>query len=234
MQIGITVKKKWILCVYIIVLLIFVKQAFNCIYNEWVIMKYNRQDYSMDVSALQILNVFQPYIPHYNNGNIYYREEAYDMAIEEYSTALRKHPPKYKECSIRINLALAMLGLLDEDYDAPDKREDSIALLKEARAVLLEDDCATEVGDGHSETAEKLKEEIDRLLRELEEQSETSTEPEDSNTDTGQEQEAELENNIREQLQGNQSEAYQDREAELQFIEEFEMDFNFDYGDAIW
>ena len=34
--------------------------------------------------------------------------------------------------------------------------EASIETLKEARSVLLEDSCATENGDGHSETAEKF------------------------------------------------------------------------------
>ena len=226
-------KKKWIIAIYILLLLIFFKLTFNFFYNGWVIMKYNMHDYSVDFSALMPFNFFQPYIAHYNNGNIYYQEEDFEAAIKEYSTALTRNPPKYRECSIRINLALAKLGLLEDDYTDPAKRESTIAGLKEARAVLLEDNCATEEGDGHSKTAEKLKEEIDRLLEELQAQPEPGDETQES-TPEQQQAEDELENSIREELQQNQSDAYKEREEEMQFIEDLELDYNFFNDGGIW
>ena len=107
------------------------------------------------------------YIVHYNNGNRYYRQYSYGKAIEQYGKALEQVIPEGKECRIRINLALAMLGLLGPDYAQPEQIENSIMVLEEARWELLAQDCATDAGTGHSEEAEQLKEEIDKMLKQL-------------------------------------------------------------------
>lgn len=229
-------KRKCIIFLFILLLVICCKQSFNYIYNEHVIGKYNNGDYSTDTSTLKVLNCFQPYIAHYNNGNIYYQEENYDKAIEEYNEALGLHPPKDRECSIRINLALAMIKNLGEDYDVPENVDASIEQLKKAKEVLLEEDCATQDGEGHSRTAEKLKEEIEELIRQLEEQANADPEPEDDGEekDDTQSVEDELEENLKQELQQIQSEAYQEREENLQFMDEIYMDYNFDINDTIW
>lgn len=229
-------KKKVIICIYILLSLIFLKQAFNYFYNESVIRKYNNGNYSTDVSALYFLNCFQPYIAHYNNGNIYYQEGNYDKAIEEYYKALELNPPKYKECSIRINIALAMLERLGDDYAKPERVEETIEELNAAIDVLLEDGCATEEDDGHSETAEQLKEEIEDLIEKLQEQSESEPQPDDNNQSQPEQQDEQdsYENNVMEQLQEIQSEAYLEREEGMQSLEEYDMDYNFDYDGSIW
>lgn len=89
---------------------------------------------------------------------------------------MTKHLPEEKECAIRINLALAMIGTMDEDYEAPQHVDTSLEILRRARDILLEKDCATESGDGHSETAEQLKEEIEAWMEQLDQQSETEPE----------------------------------------------------------
>lgn len=229
-------KRKCIAFLVILLLVICCKQMFNYFYNEHVIGKYNNEDYSTDTSALKVFNCFQPYIAHYNNGNIYYQEGNYDKAIEEYNEALALYPPKDRECSIRINLALAMMKKLGEDYDAPENVEASIGQLKEAKEVLLEEDCATQDDDGHSRTAEKLKEEIEELIRQLEEQANADPEPKDDGEekDDTQSVEDELEENLKQELQQIQSEAYQEREENLQFMDEIYMDLNFDIDGTIW
>ena len=228
-------KKKLIICIYILLLLLCCKQTFNVLYNKNMVTKYDTGDDSVNAAPLLFLNCFQPYIAHYNNGNIYYQNGNYEQAIEEYYSALEQSPPKYKECSIRINLALAMLGTLGNEYDSPDNIEDSIETLKEAKAVLLENDCATNSGDGHSKTAEKLKSEIEDILEELENQSYSEPEEDDDPSEDSHENEDTIsESDIEEQLLESLADSYQEREETLQSMEELNMDINFDIEDIIW
>ncbi|MBQ9233758.1 MAG: tetratricopeptide repeat protein, partial [Lachnospiraceae bacterium] len=129
----------------------------------------NESAYSGNANALTFANVYQSYIAHYNRGNIFYNQKNYDEAIKEYNKALDCHIPEKKECSVRINLALSIIGKIPSEYDSPDNIDSTLATLREAREVLLPDDCANDEGTGHSKEAEKLKKEIDDLIEELEE-----------------------------------------------------------------
>ena len=220
------------------------KQLFTHMYNENLISKYNKQVYHTSTAPLFVFNFFEPYIAHYNAGNVCYQNKDYSDAIKEYEKALEKEPPKFKECCIRVNLALSMIGLIGEDYDAPENIESTIEQLKEARAVLLDNGCATEDGDGHSDTAEKLKEEIDELIKELESKKAGSSSSDEGDEDDEQEKEEEKkqepkedetkEANIKEKLQEQQAESYLEREAEIQSTEELNMVINFDSDEGIW
>ncbi len=200
-------KKKLILGICIVLLLIMGKQLLDCIC-----------------------------IAHYNRGNAFYEGHNYDEAIEEYNRALMWYLPKDKECSVRINLALAMVFSLGEGYDDPEKVDESLAQLRAAREVLLKDGCATEDGEGHNKTAEKLKREIEELIEELEEQSEEKTDDGDSSSDDREEEKEDepAEEDLKERLQEMQSDANMERQESLQSDEEFEMDFNFDLENPIW
>lgn len=181
--------------------------------------------------------LFLRYIFYYNKGNRLYERFDYVGAIEQYENALDAFPPHFKECSIRVNLALAMIHNMGPDFAAPENVENSIATLMEARDILLEDGCATEEGDGHSEPAQQLKEEIDKLLEQLQQQQSSSPSNPD-NEDTSEEPPAnpipeEEEEDIKEELQENQADAYEERQEGLQFGDEYDSDINFgDYG--IW
>ena len=212
-------------------------------YNENLISKYNKQVYHTNTAPLFVFNFFEPYIAHYNAGNIYYQNGEYSNAIKEYKKALEKEPPKFKECCIRINLSLSMIGLIGEDYDAPENIDATIDQLKEARSVLMENGCATEDGDGHSSTAEKLKEEIDELIKELENKKGSGSssdqedeEKEEEKEDKKQEQKNDdtKEANIKEKLQEQQAASYLERESEIQSTEELNMEINFDSDEGIW
>ena len=119
-------KRKFITCIYLVLFFICAKQLFTYMYNENLISKYNKQVYHTSTAPLFVLNFFEPYIAHYNAGNIYYQNGEYSNAIIEYQKALEKKTPKFKECSIRINLALSMIGLIGEDYDAPENIDATI------------------------------------------------------------------------------------------------------------
>ena len=53
--------------------------------------------------------LFFRYIYFYNQGNDRYERLDYTGAIESYEQALNANPPHFKECSVRVNLALAMI-----------------------------------------------------------------------------------------------------------------------------
>ncbi|NLX68957.1 MAG: hypothetical protein GXZ12_05975 [Clostridiaceae bacterium] len=186
-------KKKLLLILFLVVVLLFAKQSLNYFYNGYVLSKYRQDDFSMNEDLLLTFNCFEPYIVHYNNGNLLYMNSLYLEAVEEYKTSLTfSGIPEDRDCSIRINLALALLGSLGDDYEEPENIAHAIEVLNEARDVLLENGCASDDGEGHSKKAQELKEYIDELIDELEElqqqqqqqQTETSSSSDSSGSDT--------------------------------------------------
>ena len=226
-------------------MVVFGKLLFAQIYNSRLIKAYERGDYSVNANNLKVANIYQPYIAYYNSGNVYYKRNDFDNAIKEYNSALKCRIPEKKECPIRINLALAIIGTIPDDYDSPDNIDATIATLKEARDVLLFQGCATDSDDGHSKDAQTLKDEIDDLIDKLEnpedsdedgdddedkEDNEEGQDDQDENQDE-EDQEDAREQEIEEQLMQMQQDAYEEREEELQSLDDYSI-FNYD-GD-IW
>ena len=230
------VKKRVITCVYVLLLIVCGKLGFQYLYNEYVINQYNQENYSLNTNPLLLGNWIQPYLAHYNMGNIHYQNEKYGDAVKEYKEALGLNPGKERECSVRINLALAMIKAMGEDYDSEENVKTSIETLKEARNILLEKDCATQKGDGHSETAEELKEEIDKMIEKLEKTN--KKEPDNGNNPQDQPEEKKdddtYEKNIKENLQKQQEEAYKERAKSIESYEEYDYEFNFDSDGRVW
>ncbi len=187
--------------------------------------------------------LFFRYIFIFNKGNRLYERMDYVGAIEQYENALAANPPHFKECSIRVNLALSMIYNMGEDFAAPENIENSINTLMEARDILLEDGCATEEGDGHSEPAQQLKEEIDKLLEQLQQQQEQQN---SSNSDQSEEEsnggsagneppiDESAEQEIQNELQNIQNDSYDERQESQQMEEDWESDVNYDFGAEIW
>lgn len=230
-------KKRIFICVYVLLFLICAKLAFTYIYNEYLIAKYNDKDYSLDVDPLLFANVIQPYLAHYNMGNINYQNGDYRAAIDEYKKALDADPGHDEECSVRINMALAIIGTLGDDYARKENVEASIEALTEARNVLIEEDCAADSGDGHNETAQKLKDEIDDLLEQLKEtqpdEPQQNNDP-DNKPEEGKDDNDDYEQNIKEQLQQQQMESYGERMEYLEYYEQWDEDMNFDANGRVW
>lgn len=233
-------KKKILIGIYIVMLLICGKLTFNYIYNAIAIYRYHQYDYSVNVKPLMIFNWSEPCIAHYNQGNLYYENDSFEDAITSYERALKLHPSKEKECAIRINLALAMLGTMAEDYSASENVDTSLEILNGARDVLLEKGCATENGTGHSETAEQLKEEIEAMMKQLEQPPENDpekneeTKEENKTEDEQKKAEDAFEDDVKKTLQEKQSKANQQRKESLDDYEEFDKDYNFDTDGYIW
>ena len=181
-------------------------------------------------------NRFFAYTMHYNIANMYCRPLTYDKALEHYQKALEKEIPEGKECRIRINLALTMVKVLGPDYAEPDQIDSSIKILEGAKNYLLAENCATEDGTGHSEVAEQLKEEIEKILEELYKQQKGEGEdPEGGSPENADPEEMDVkEQNIREQLTQMQEKAFTDREMDRQFTKEYDYGTIFDYEGDIW
>ncbi|MBR3834978.1 MAG: tetratricopeptide repeat protein [Lachnospiraceae bacterium] len=226
----------------IILFLFFGLLTFNYLYNEFTISKYEEHEYSHDVDLLTHTSIFQSYIAHYNNGNIHYKKGEYEEAIEDYKQALAANPShESDECDIRVNLALAIIGTLPENYSAPENIEQSIATLEEARDYLLEEECAMNDVDGHDEDAQKLKEEIDALIEQLKQQqnqggsgNNNQQQPEEPEEEQDDGQGDDEEQQIKEELQQLQQNAHEEREDTLQLYEEMDSNADYNYGGTIW
>ena len=121
------------------------------------------------VILISLMVFFQLHIYYYNKGNEAYENGDYEQAIEAYEQALSCHVPERKECDIRVNLALAMIAPIDIETLDESEMEATIELLKEARDVLTEENCAhTNDKNGHDRDAQTLKDEIDRYIEMLE------------------------------------------------------------------
>lgn len=199
--------------------------------------------------ALTIINFPEPYVPLYNAGNAYYKLEDYDMAIDRYQRALEHHPKDGKECPIRVNLALAMVHKIDFDHlDSEKKIDKAIQQLRSARLVLTEEGCAAPEGpDGHDPEAQKLREEIDELIKQLEQmkQNQDSDGDEDEQQQQQQQQdqqqsdrsksnrEREIERRLKEQKQQSMQEQ-QDAQTEKERREGGQGSDGYEYGDKNW
>ena len=157
--------------ILVILLVLAFKIILNYVLNGIFLDRYSDNIYDDGLAkSLTYVNFIEPYIAHYNLGNSYYKNREYESAITEYEKALKGFPPKYKECSIRINLVLAKIALIDkEHYKDEDQKENTLKILYECLEILYEDGCAhREDMNGHSQTAEKLKLEILKIIQELE------------------------------------------------------------------
>lgn len=220
--------------VWVLLFIFFGWLAFNYLYNENTIEKYEKHDYSQNDELLTNTSAFEAYIPYYNNGNIHYQQGRFEEAKEDYLQALEHNPPhEDQECDIRVNLALAIIATLPEDYAAPENVQASIATLEEAKQYLLEEDCAMDNGQGHDKEAQKLKDEIDKLIEQLKNQN-PSPETPDTPDSPGEKPEPEdEEDEIKEQLMEIQQNSIQEREEELELYEEIDTN-GYDWDGEIW
>lgn len=187
-------KKKILIIIYVILIFIILKLAYTNILNRILITKYNNGEYSEKLAEqLTLFNFPQSYVADYNYGNILYQNGDYESAIEQYKKSLNnKTIPEEKECSVRINYALAICKTVKLDESDEQSIKKAISIYESAIDVLTEHGCANKNDDnGHSEKAEKLKKdiqkEIERLKKLLEEDSNNSDknekEEKEKNTD---------------------------------------------------
>lgn len=174
--------------IYVLLIMILLKISSTYILNENFIAKYEKSTYDDGIlSVLSIANIWQPYIIHYNKGNVLYKNGKYEEAIEEYKKALNLFPPKKKECLIRINLALAMIknaeSIENQTIDG------ILPILSDAKEVLYEDGCANKNDDGgHNKKAIQLKKDIENYEKLLKMQQQAQKQNNENNNNDNKEE----------------------------------------------
>ena len=174
--------KKTIKISFLILLIIFIKLLSTFLINQIIIYNYNNKIYNNNlIKILYLFNFNQSYIVYYNDGNLKYRNNEFENAINKYNDALKRNPPKKRICDIRINLTLATLQTIDKNSS----KNEVINKLEEAKKILLENNCASLDGtSGESNEAEDLKQEIDKIEEEIKNGSNNNSNNNNGNSQT--------------------------------------------------
>lgn len=201
--------KNFLKILYIIIIIIFLKLTFSFLINLFIINNYNNNIYNNNlVKTLYLFNFNEPYIAYYNEGNILYKKEKYEEAIEKYQKAIAKNPPQKRICDIRINLSLTIIKNIKSSNN-----EEIIEILEEAKENLYNNNCANKYDDnGYSKEAEKLEQEIINLQENLSKNnsSENSTSEENDSTNDD-----DVNENVEEQLKDLEKDANSNRQSDL-------------------
>ena len=150
--------------------------------NRRMIENYDQGVYQQN--ELGFLGFTQPYINHFNKGNIFYQMGDYQKAKQEYQLALNLRPQDPYDCKIRVNYALSYVTPIDVKSITEENYKDIIEICETAKSILSEKDCATANNDGHYYAAQKLYNEINDFIESLKNQFENPPTPTPEDTPT--------------------------------------------------
>ncbi len=198
---------------------------FKMIVNHQFVETYNEGEYlTKNEEMLKFINTPESYLPYYNMGNAAFENTDYNSAIAYYTKALSLFPVGEKECDIRINLALSMCYSIDFQHLENQERVDTaLIILYKARDILLENGWANENPElARDADAQQLKEDIDEMIKKLENPQDGDNSQEDQEQDeTNDEQDesdsqspagSEREKKQQDQLDENKKNAMEDRQ----------------------
>ena len=127
--------KKEIIVVIILCAVIAAKISSKIIINNRFIANYPEKDQEYRLVLLTVLNLYEPYIAHYNYGNYYYQKEQYEDAAKKYRKALEYDIPLNRVCSVEINLSLSLMKQAEELKETDSSK--SLELLKPQYGQLM-------------------------------------------------------------------------------------------------
>lgn len=213
-------KRKIIIIMYIILICITLKLVYNTVIGSILIEKYNNEEYSeSQAKTLTYINFPQSYIANYNYGNIFYQNGKYESAIEEYEKALNSIVPKNKECSIRINYALAICKTVQVDESDQNSITEAMQTYENAIDILTQHGCANKNdNNGHSQKAETLKKDIKKEIERLKKLQKNSNEENNEEKEKDKNQTKDNSETIEEKIQNIKQEATKEqRELENEY-----------------
>ena len=172
--------KRITIAVWIVTALLLGIMVLNYYGNRRLIERYGQGIYQQN--ELGFLGFTQPYINHFNRGNIFYQLGDYTKAKQEYQSALNLKPEDPYDCKVRVNYALSYVKPIDPSKITEDNYKDTIEICETAKSILSEKGCATENNDGHYYAAQKLYNEINQFIEDLKNQYENPPTPTPSET----------------------------------------------------
>ena len=167
--------KKIAIAVWIVTALFLAILVVNYYGNRRLIERYGEGIYQQN--ELGFLGFTQPYINHFNRGNVFFQLGDYQKAKQEYQSALNLKPEDPYDCKVRVNYALSYVKPIDPKKITEDNYEDVIETCETAKSILSEKGCATENNDGHYYAAQKLYNEINEFIESLKNQFENEQTP---------------------------------------------------------
>lgn len=214
--------KKVLKLLLVVFILFLIRLVGSFTINEIIISNYNNGIYnSFLIRSLYIFNFNQPYIAYYNEGNILYKTEMYNDAIERYYLALEKRPPKKRVCDIKINLALAKIKTIDTL-----NTNTAYLQLEEIQNILQDDWCQS-----NSQETRYLEEGIEKLQEQLNNGDDSSSS--DNNQD-GDDQDDQKNKDIEDQLKDIQKEANANRHDDMNQIDNWQSPLKPGYNGKKW
>lgn len=219
-------KRRILIILYVILICIMIKFAFNMVINSILISKYEDGEYSEGIAkTLTKFNFPQKYIANYNYGDILYQKGEYEEAIEEYKKALNGKVPKDKECSIRINYSLAICKTVQVDETDEQSIKQAIEKYESAIDVLIENGCANKNNDnGHSQKAEKLKKDIQKEIDRLKNLQKKDQNQQQQNEDEKKENQQQQAETVEEKMQKIKEQATQGQREAEEFFKKHDLD----------
>ena len=160
--------KKIAIAIWLVTALLLGILVLNYYGNRNLIERYGSGVYQQN--ELGFLGFTQPYINHFNRGNVFFQLGDYQKAKQEYQSALNLKPGDPYDCKVRVNYALSYVKPIDVKKITKDNYKDTIEICETAKSILSEKDCATENNDGHYYAAQKLYNEINNFIDELKNQ----------------------------------------------------------------
>ena len=158
--------KKIAIAIWIVTALFLGILVANYYGNRQLIENYGEGIYQQN--ELGFLGFTQPFINHFNRGNVFYKLKDYEKAKQEYQMALNLNPEDPYECKIRVNYALAYVADIDvDDIEEQDEIDEAVETIEAAKEILLEDGCATKENSGHYYAAQKLYNELCQQQEEI-------------------------------------------------------------------
>ena len=157
--------KKVLIIIIIVCFLIISFIGVKVLINNSYIRNYDKPNNEVKMLLLSVLNIYEPYVAHYNYGNYYYKEEMYEEAKEKYEKALEYDIPNSRKCDVEINLGLSLIKLSNMQR----KKSEIIKLLQEAQSHLK--DCI------------ELKIDIDDKVSEYEDKDENDSKNDNSESE---------------------------------------------------
>ena len=160
--------KKIAIAVWIVTALFLGILVLNYYGNRRLIERYGSGVFQQN--ELGFLGFTQPYINHFNRGNVFFQLGDYTKAKQEYQSALNLKPGDPYDCKVRVNYALSYVKPIDTSKITADNYKETIKICETAKSILSEKGCATENNDGHYYAAQKLYNEINNFIEELKNQ----------------------------------------------------------------